>query len=300
MISFKGFLFEQFKRGKGIQHLIGMKPLDFLQLLQKIEKELPNVKVKITEKVDGAALTIGLDNEGKFFIQTARSDRIYHGSEFVKFAKERNKPLDIAKAYENLFNFLKNYQPLQKVLRKYFNGKGYGIRGEVLWIELAQEIKEKGIRFVAIEYDKNKIGQKLTFVPFKVLYLDGTEFEKEKELIEDLKKISNREVKIETPDLEVGDLNFEIVLRDYRELLKKYKDIEKILKSRKKKDKEVKEVLKKLIQELQRKLANEIMQKVKHGKFGDEIEGLVIDFCGVQCKIQSETFKKKKFGEGKE
>jgi len=299
MIRFKDLLEEQFKRGRGIQHLTQMKPLEFLELIKEIKDKLGSKlkfpEVKITEKVDGAALTIGLDENQKFFIQTARSDKVYSGSVFVEFAKQKNRPLEIANAYKELFDYLKNHKKLQTVLKKYWVPSGYGIRGEVFWIGLAQEIKDNKIRFVAIEYDKSKIGEKLTFIMFKALTLSGEKHPKEEDLFKELKSISDREIKFFTPEIYFDEIDVSYIVKKVDTLIKSYPQIKEILTSRKKKDRELKEVLTKLIQELQKELASKIIT-IANPKFGDEFEGVVIDILGKQYKIQSDIFRKKKFG----
>ena len=154
------------------------------------------------------------------------------------------------------------------------------------------------MRFIRIDYEKKKLGSEYTFVPFYVMDNENNVHPKEKEIFKALYKISNSKRKyvntVVLKDREIDiktDLN--IVNND---LVKKYKNLNDVLVSRKHIDRELKEKIKNEILLLQRKLAQKILSYVDGGLLGKDFEGIVIKLSdGSLIKIISDKFKNTTF-----
>jgi len=283
----------------GIQELNKLSAIKFLQLLKYFQEELKGIltkkHIKISEKIDGLGLRFGLNKEGKFFIESSRSEPVYNIGDFEEYTKNLKNvsifQINRAKHYDDILKLLKNFKQLQEVLKKYNNKKGIKIIGECLYIPLA-ELKDNKIKFVNIYYDKNKLADKLTFIIFDIIDSEGKQYDNKEKIIKDLKEISNKNIKFTDSLINFDKIDLTIELNNINDLLKNYDNVIKILKSRKKELQMKKQEIIKLIEELKEKISKKILSLLKP-KFGDEFEGVVIELLNKseKYKIISDIFK---------
>jgi len=300
MKRFKTFVAEAATKKVFIDHLDKMKPLKFLELAQKLNTQykgfLSKETISITEKIDGSALRIGQDENGKPFIESSMSPSTFNVGDFTSRALAKGYTSDISKHFDNLLNSFKTHNKVQNVLSKY-NLNGIKVIGEILYPPMGISEIDK-IKFVRISYDKSKLGTQWTFVPFEVLDGDGNEHPRKKEVLNDLVKISTNEYKIFEPKIEISDnIDITLELKDFdKNVVKKYKNLETVLTSRKKIDKELKEKIKDEFLSYQKQIALKIMSYFKSGSLGPDFEGIVIKLSdGDVIKIVTDKFKTGKF-----
>jgi len=303
--KFKEFLQEvEVAHRVGIKHLKDLRPIDFIGLLNYFKKELKGIlstndKVSIEEKIDGSRLIFGFDERGDFFIKSSYSPPIKQPGDYTKYVISRGySENEISKAFENVFKLLKNYKPLQNLLEKYHKPNiPLVILCELLYNPLGKEINPGKIRFVNIDYDKTKLGKTATLI---LINVDGIEKEKLDEFKKEFETLSNTEIKFfsDTKIKTTIDLSYEIE-NFFKEITKNksYEEALRILQSRKKADKEEKELLKALIEKYKEKIANKIIKAIKQGKLGDEFEGIVLKlYDGRTIKVINPIFTKRKEG----
>lgn len=300
MLSFKNFIAEEKEKSSTtkifIDHLDKMKPLKFLELAKKLSDEFGGIlskeHIEITEKIDGSALRIGQDENGNAFIESSTSPSTYNPGEFTARAIAKGYSDSIGKHFDEILKNVKNDKTIQSVLSKFNDGKGIKIIGEILYLPLGIDEVDK-IKFIRISYDKNKLGTEWTFIPFNVVYMDGTSHEKEEQVKQALYKISSEQRKYLKPTIKIPkDIDISIELKNVDGITKKYANIETVLASRKKIDADLKEVIKNEIAEFQRLLAKKILQHVETGVFGKDFEGIVLKLSdGSLLKIVTDNFK---------
>ena len=307
MLTFNQFLTlnEQSTKKVFIEHLDKMKPLKFIELVYRLNKEfggkLSKEKINITEKIDGSACRVGQDEHGRPFMETSTSPSTFEVGEFAARAKAKGYTDILSKKFDNLLNIFKMHRGLQGVISKYNKKDKRGIKiiGEILYPPLGIDEVDK-IKFIRISYDKIKLGRVFTFVPFKVIYFDnGEQHPAEDAIKKELYALSNEDYKFIKPELKIdSDIDITIELSEFdKNILAKYgDDLETVLTSRKKIDKELKEKITEEIKQYQSLLAQKILQYVKSGVLGKEYEGIVIEFSdGSIVKIVSDVFKGNSF-----
>lgn len=291
----------------------------FLEILDFIEQNYKNIitpdNINITEKFDGFGIRFGLDSNKRFFIESSRSGPVFDAGTFRTFAINKfGSSNPIAEAYEDIFNTLKNNKQVQDILKKYTEASGIKIVAEALYLpnkkEEVIEGEDEFVVFIATRYKKSKLGTWATFILFNALNGDNQEIEKNKEaaLFEDLKKISSKEIKFETPEIsEISNIDVSRETNQVKNFVKqienKYgKAINDLLSnpSRKRSDLQIKNAVKNKILQFQKELATKIASSIIKGKLGD-IEGVVFKLAnGVMFKVVSDAFKKAKAERNKE
>jgi hypothetical protein len=279
----------------GIQHLDKLTPTKFLELMYVFYKEfggvLPKSKVKVTEKVDGSSIRFGVDGKNNFFIESSYSGPIYDEGDYTNYVISRGyEANEISQNFENLLKLLKSHKALNEVLQKHNKGEGVKVIGEMMYNPMAK-VNGNKIRYVYMDYDKSKLANVLTVVPFSV---EPEDIDK-KALIQDLMAISTKDIrfdKIHQIDTSNIDLSFEV--KNIETLLKNFDQTLAALKSRKKADKEEKEILKGIIQSSQAEVREKILSYIKNGTYGEEFEGVVLEIIGTAAlKVTSNTFRKR-------
>ena len=224
----------------------------------KINYEPNKGDVSISEKVDGASLKFGLDEEKKFFIESSRSGIQYSGDSFV----EHSKNIDIGLGYKDMFEHLKSDVELQKVLSGIFESIGsFKIFSEILYNGFGKEnpLDSDLISFVKIYYDRSKLGSWGTIVLLDIKGEKRNFGDKLKnKVFESIVKLSNKELKFYTSSI---DKKIEIDFKG----------------------------------ELNRKNINDtIAKKITNHNWGSSTEGIVIKIPNITFKITSDTFKEEK------
>jgi hypothetical protein len=202
----------------------------------------------------------------------------------------------IGKKFDAILKEFKTDKQFQSVLTKY-NKNGIKVIGEILYIPMGVEEVDK-ITFIRIAYDKSKLGTLLTFVPFEVIDGDGNSHPDQKSILKDLYAISNNTRKIMKPSIKIDrDINISIELKSFNEnITKKYANLEALLTSRKKIDKDLKATVIKEIESYQKQIASKILSYIKSGLFGSDYEGIVINMSdGTTLKIVTDKFKSTEF-----
>ena len=297
MYSFKEFLLEVSNTPRqGLQQISKLSIPKFVELLKTIQTEYKGIlssdKLEIREKIDGSNFKFGLDENNEFFIETAYSGIVKAG-EYIKVIKQKkgiDEVPDFVKHFNDLSLYLKNNKKLFNLLKKQKEDNNLSFIkyiGEILYNPLGKEIENR-IKFVAVEYDKSKLGNIATFVPIDVM---GDKPIDKNKLIKELIKISDKDLKIISnlrTDL-IIDLSTDIKTF-FKELEKKAKNWEEIIKSKKKKDAELRKILREFIIQFQEYIENRIHELVKKGILGDNFEGLVLNIKGNLYKTQTKHF----------
>jgi len=303
MKSFKQYITEAAKTQKQfIAHLDKMPPLKFLELAKRLDKEMGGVlskdNVEIREKMDGSALRIGLDEKGRFFAQTSTSPSFFKAGDFRnRFAKHGEQAALMGEKWDDIFKAIKKDSKVNAILKKYNTADGIKVVGEIMYPPLGVDLIDK-MKFIRIEYDKKKLGSEYTFVPFYVMDNENKLHPKEKEIFKEFYKISNSKRKyVNTVVMKDKEINIKTDLDTINiDLVKKYKNLNDVLISRKHIDRELKAKIKDEILKLQRSLATKILSYVDGGLLGKDFEGIVIQLSdGSLIKIISDAFKNTTF-----
>ena len=300
MIGFKQYILES-RSPTFITHIEKMKPVDFLSLIKELNDKYRGVlnlsDISVTEKIDGTALTIGQDSDGKTFINTKMSQRYFNVGDFTDYAISKGYETTINKKFDHILESVKADKKLQGVLSKYNEGNGIVIIGEILYVPFATEVENGKLQFIFMDYDQENLGTEWTYVPFEVQDFDGNPLSTKDKIFPDLYKISTKKRKYTNANLQV-DTDIDITLsinKVTKNILNKYSNIDDILKSRKKIDKPLKDKIKSEIESYQKLLATQILSYVKSGKFGDDFEGIVLKTkSGTTLKATSNRFKKRR------
>ena len=268
---------------QSIQHLEAMRPLEFIKFLNKF-KDIEPADITFTEKIDGSGIRFGFF-EGKLLIETSYSG-LFEPGDYTKTieAKYGYKETDFSKLFDEFTYFLKSQTKLLNILKKYNNFK---VVGEILYNPL--NIDELGnlIKFAHIYYDKSKLGRICTFIPFTVLNEGGT-VPNTDEIIDELLSISNNNFKIIKPKVSL-DVDFDVEIDSLNIFLEDYKDINKILTSRKSSLRQIKNSIIEYLNIIKQRLKDKILQN-QEGLLGDDVEGYVLSIPGYNVKVTSDKF----------
>lgn len=275
---------------QGITHLDQMKPAEFVLFAKTILDQSKGVlkDISATLKVDGFGARVGRDKEGKFFFESSRSGPIQTKGAFSAFHKNKGTTDEIilhrATQYDTLYDelesakFMKVVPPNTKVVV------------ECLYNPLAVKQGDQ-IKFASVKYDKSKVGSHMTLVLIDIITAEGLPHPKKERIWNDLLKQSTPEIKITDAKLKSEDLDISGIIDPISAL---DKNALEILASRKAVDRETKNSYNELIQTVQERLAEFILQHpgiVGKTKFGSEIEGLVLDINGKLFKITTPAFR---------
>ena len=292
MMKFEQYLHEAeiaASKRKSMMHLEKAKPSEFLELARDIMKTGKMKDVKISLKVDGAGIRFGKDSQGRFFFETSRSGPIQQRKAFTSYASQKTgADLSRAAHYDDMYDYIETSN-LWKDLPK-----DTKVIAEIMYNPMAEIIQDK-VKFVSVAYDKSKLGSLMTIIPFDVVVSStGKQHPEKDDIIKGLLKKSNKEIKVETANLQGASFNVETILKP---ILALGSDIDSVLASRKASDKAKKELYQIVIQNVKDQLAKFILDHPEiagKDKFGPEIEGLVLDIGDRQFKVTTSAFKASK------
>ena len=288
LLTFKK-IFEsvQSSRRVGIEHLEKLKPVAFVKLIKELKAaggKFTAENSEISLKVDGFGLRFGLDENNRFFLESSNSGPQFKDNAFTEYTKNKKGEVDkISVAYDEIFKVLKSNKTLQSLLQQYNDGNGIKIICECLYNPIGEEIEEK-IRFVSVKYDKKKLGKIATFVLIDVV--DGNNRQLDKKILDKIKKlITTDNYKFTDANIRLKKIDFSLEIEDLLKFIEKYPDFETVVVSRKKKDKEIKNIIKSTLVDYQHKMSAKIIQMIDDKKFGDEFEGIVVKFLDKKFKV---------------
>jgi hypothetical protein len=206
--------YEAIKKTKrvGIDHLNKLKPMDFIKLVKMFKEEMggkiSEKNASISLKVDGFGCRFGLDPAGNFFLESSNSGPQFKPKAFTQYTIGRKGKADkISIAYDELFQSLKKNKKLQKILKDNNTLTGIKIIAECLYNPIGNKDKGK-IKFVAIEYDLDKLGDIGTMVLIKAMDGNGdNDLPDSKQIINQIKKISNSDYLFTDPSTSVNKID---------------------------------------------------------------------------------------------
>ena len=278
----------------GMVHLQKMKDTEFIQFIKTVKNEMQGKlkDLKASLKVDGGGYRFGKDASGKPFVEGSRTGPITTPGAFSKHAISKGAQGEVllrAYHYDDMFDIIIKAS-FMKVIPS-----DCKIIAEVLYNPMA-ELVDDGIKFVSVVYDKKKLGELLTLIPFKaVVASTGEDHPDSDSIIDALHKQSNNEIKFIDHKLAViGDINISGMIDPILSL--NDKSIE-VLNSRTKADKAKKESIKNIIQSVKDEVSKYILDHPSIvGKFrlGPNIEGLVLNIDGKDYKVTTQEFKDSK------
>lgn len=290
------------------QELGALEFLDMLDLLLEDGGKLVNGKnFSMTEKSDGAAFRMGIDDEGEFFVEQSYSGPIYD-KEFIKdkYVQKYGRMNRLATGWYNLIATLQNDKKTQKVLRGIYDEIGaFKISGEVFINELGLKDDDGYVTFVGSRYDPERLGKKATIVMFAVADAEGQTVENSRAIIKHIIKAgTSADIKYDDAELNVKQ-NIKIdVGSECRQIKRNIDifqneneiDVVETLNdpSRKKADLQKKKFVRAFIEEQQGILNAKFETQLEHyeGKWGPDYEGVVIKLKdGSMIKITSKGFK---------
>jgi len=285
-----------------IDHLDQMKPLRFLEFMGEVigEKDgvLSEPKFTITEKIDGSALRIGIDDQYQIFIESATSPPTFLVGEFE--ARDRKKGYNgkIGQQFDYLLREIQQDANLVSLLKLHKLHGGMKIIGEVLLPSMIRSQEGNLVTFIRIPYDRTLLGDDWTFVPIKVLDGEGNRHKYEGGVINSLFNISNKQRMYVKPTAKLKrKINLCGEIADLQKFtLKHAYNLVEILSSRTKIYRDGKKWYTSEIKVHQDKMRDKILSCVESSIFGPTVEGLVIE-CpnGNLIKVITPEFKNTQF-----
>lgn len=287
----------------GIFEIRKLSEIEFLRLIKVIVEKynniLPQTSVIIKEKIDGVSLRFGLDENNRLFLETSYSKPIFDLESYKNFlSKKIEKPEEniIYNLVKDIKNEFEKNNNLLSILKKY-NKNGIKIICECLYNKMAKEVDENKLRFITVSYNKDKLGRFATFILFDVIDNEGKSYLNSEEIIEELERISNNDLKfIRLKKINNSDLDLTILFSRWKNLISDIDFIIEILKKKNKNEVNIRRVLKEIINDFREKFCKFLIDKIEHkGILGDEYEGLVFDFLelGKKYKLWTDQFIKK-------
>ena len=258
-----------------------MKPQNFIKLMNYFKDDLKgiisNTSVDIKEKVDGSVFSFGLDENVKFFAATAHMGPFLNDGDFTNYIANKypDAKFDMVKGFDDVLGTLKKNKKLQTILKKYDKG-GIKILSELLYNPFGK-VEDNKIRFVGISYDKKKLGEDVTIVIYNITDSNGQEYPNRKQITKDICKCSDKDWKFFDDSIKINEVDINIEINSLDKLLKNYKEVDKLLVSRKKVDRETKLMLKGLIGKIQEEVSQKILKAIQGGKLGSDFEGVVMN-----------------------
>ena len=302
---------------QGIPHLFApgnvmqMKADEFLKVIKWMDEKGGIVNPEdyaFSEKADGFAIRFGLDVDGRFFIESARSGPVYNDGAFSEFAMaKKGKPDDISKGYDDILKQLKNNKSLLDILKKN-NKNGIKVIAESFYLPngVVNPTDKDLIKFIATYYKKSLIGSWASFILFDVIDSEGNSLDNADEIIQKIKSLSNEHVIFDDSKLKSEQqINFTKEIKDLKVLLNKLesessRSISDIVNdpNRTKDAQAYKKMVKGEIEKFQEKLSNKLKGLIGAGKWGPNLEGLVFKLGNdILFKVVTDSFKdaKKEF-----
>ena len=217
----------------------------------------------------GIGFRCGKDSDGKIYIEGSRTGPIFDEGSFSSYAKGKTDDIEIiarAVHYDNILVKIKSASFMKAVPN---NTK---IVCELFYNSMS-EMNEKGIKFVTITYDKTKLGSEMTILPYTILESSsGKEHPEKDEILSNLYKQSNDKIKIIDPNLNFTEIDINTWIDPISTISD---DSLLILKSRKAADKENKQNLLNIIQQMKDEMGDYLLNHPGiEGKFklGSDIE----------------------------
>ena len=293
MITFKEYLRETAvaTKRKGLQHLEKMKPLDFIELVQAMRQHFPkNIlrNAEINLKVDGVGFRFGRDDRGKPFVESSYSGPVYEPGRFLAYAQEHGNPDMVSRAEktEEVFDLLMSSRLMQNVPP---NRK---VICEVLYNPLGEIQQSGGIKFAHTEYDRSKLGSKITISPYDVVVSStGERAPDAREIVKDLVGLSTPDVKVIYTRLPHEPMDVSGVVDIMQTLTP---NAVNVLQSRKKADQPAKEAIAQTIQTAKEQLASILLGHSGYkglDMLGKQIEGLVLSVGPHEVKVTTPATK---------
>ena len=297
MKTFRQFIDEQVSstRRVGIQHLQQMDPIKFVEWLRDVKNETKGIlkDIKCVAKIDGLGARFGKDSNGRPFFEGSRTGPIFDSGAFSAHARGKTDDVEMitrATHYDDMLEIFKTADFMSALPN---NTK---VVCEIFYNPMAEET-EKGIKFVTVNYDKNKLGSLMTIMPYTVLDAStGHDSPDKISILKELYKKSSTKIKIIDPNLKFNEIDIKI----YADAASVYSDESlAILKSRKAVDKADKQNLLNALQKIKDDLADYLLAHPGiEGKFklGPEIEGVVLHLPDrasgtAPYKITTDAFK---------
>lgn len=285
-------------RRVGIDHLNQLKPMDFLNLVALFKEmggKISDKNAKITLKADGFGLRFGLDATGTFFIESSNSGPQMKAGSFQAYTKSKKGEVDaISIAYDRVYDTLKANSALQSLLKKYNTETGIKVVVECLYTPIGK-VEGKKIKFVAINYDLNKLGKEATYILINVLDGDGNKHPDTDEIMDEIKKLTTKEFLFDDAKTSINEVDLTVEINDVLKFAKKYPDLEKTILSRKHADRELKNLIKDTLKGYQDKMSAKLLKAINNTKFGDEFEGVVFELInGKMFKTIHKDFSSRK------
>ena len=297
---------------KGIPHLDNEKFImdanDFLEVINFIEKNNSTITPKIasvTEKSDGFSLRFGLDNRNKFFIESSHSGPVFDVGAFQAYTKKKfGKGNDISAGYDDILKRFKKHSKINSILKKYNTDSGIKVIGEAFYLPNGKVGEtDQDVKFIAITYKRELLGDWATFVLFEVQDGEGKRHPDNDKIIKELKAVSDKNIMFDDSIIRnVKNITIKNEIKQIRKLLKdiekkEKKSVSEILldKSRKRTAVQKRKEIKQQIIKFQKKIADRIRKSFIKGKWGPDMEGVVVNVAnGIMFKVVSDAFKKAK------
>jgi hypothetical protein len=311
MIPFKkyyNYVLQEAKEGDrvGIQHLYSYnKPElysmgfeNFKKLVEYLEQngnKIDPSNSSVSEKIDGMALKVGNDENGKFFVQSSYSGKVYNPQDFAQAIKY--PPAQQA--------FMSSFDRLKEMINSIIGDAPCVIQLEWLYSPNATKLKERPgmVSFVTSGYKESNLGSWSTFVVLKVdcEKLDPNEVKSK------LLKLSTKEAKFMLPDVEAFtpiDLGAEVKkAKGIIEQIESKQIVQQIaqLKGDRKREaiqkrKSLEQALSSMLLPIQKEMYEKIVSNLTktEGILGD-IEGYVVKAGDLMFKANNPEFMKTKF-----
>jgi len=262
-----------------IKHIEDLKPNDLLKFLK--DWNVDKKTFLVTEKIDGNAMSFGLEN-GKFFL--ASKNRTFRSASDVP-------ELYFMKDFRRFFELLQEI-PLYKIVESVTNEFGYAFDGTINITGEAVPTYNHNI----VIYDKNKIKDGI-FVIFSTIVgeKDIADMKFWKRLSEEINKFTT--VKIySVPDVNLSDLNFSNKLIVSLEDLIKNNGNFLNKPARTEEEKTIKNQVLDAVKKIGSSAKQQVLQTKFNSLFGDEYEGIVFrDSDGNLVKVvEKDKFTQRK------
>jgi hypothetical protein len=294
MMSFKDYLKESVvtTSREGMIHLQKMPDIEFVEFIRSIKHELSGKldNMKVSLKVDGGGGRFGVTQDGQPFFEGSRTGPITTPKAFSTFAKSRGNATEEilirAGHYDDMYEIITKSNFIKKL------PNDTKIICELLYNPMGQLIDD-GIKFVSIKYDKNKLGEVMTIVPFKAIVAStGKDHPESDKIIQMLYKLSDKDIKFIDPKLTTkGTIDISGMIDPVMSL---QGDALNVLTSRKHSDKAEKHAIKDIIQGVKNRVAEYILDHpsiIGKSILGNDIEGLVLNINGKDIKVTTPQFK---------
>lgn len=279
-------------RRQGITHLQEMKPEVFLKWMKTVKQEMGVLKnVKAVMKIDGLGARFGKDSNGRIFFEGSRTGPVFDSGAFTAYARTNSDNIEViarAEHYDNMLDIFKKASFMKAVPN---NTK---VVCEIFYNPMANET-DLGITFVSVQYDKKKLGSKMTIMPYTVLDHTGRPHKEIDTILKNLYELSDDVIKIINPNLKFHEIDISGFVNQANAIPE---NADTIIASRKAADRPARQNILNMIQKIKDDLAEYLLNHEGiEGKFklGPEIEGVVLHLPGkeglVPYKITTDKFK---------